>query len=333
MKNRIFTYILISISTLSCKKEIVQFQPKNPFKDIVYIEQQVFDLDKISSKEIIGKKGTKVYFNREDFNINENDKITLELKEYYTFEELLSNNIRTITINNELLESSGVIYLDFKVKGQTVKLHKNKKLKIEYPKPQDYNLRIFNGKIDSLNQFNWQIDNRVQTEIQILNRDSTLKYGGVEFYVGKFTTLDSVNYYRDLNSKSFSEIEKDKVIKLRWESPSYFIEELGWINFDKFVDFDSYIDFDIDLNNKKIDNYTCYFLYENLNSFSSLYRTKEDLSFKRIPLSGNTEIIILGRDGNEILYADKINLNSVHNSILDVNLKKIDSTDIKQLLK
>ena len=80
MKNRILLYFLVSISIFSCKKDTPEFRPTNPFDNILVIEKQFFDLDTLINKKIIGEKGTKIYFNREDFDINENDKVTLELK-------------------------------------------------------------------------------------------------------------------------------------------------------------------------------------------------------------------------------------------------------------
>jgi hypothetical protein len=126
MKKQILTYFLVSISVFSCKKDIAKFEPTNPFEKVVLVESQVFDLDTIGVKEIIGEKGTKIYFNREDFEIGKNDKVSVELKEYYNRLELISDNLNTITDKNELLESNGVIFLKFKSGDKELKL-KDKK--------------------------------------------------------------------------------------------------------------------------------------------------------------------------------------------------------------
>ena len=98
----------------------------NPFQENENArESQFFNLDTVQLKEITGKYGTKIYFDRNSFNVKGTDKITLELRELYSIQDLIKNNIRTITSKNELLESSGVIYLNFKRNGENIDLAGN----------------------------------------------------------------------------------------------------------------------------------------------------------------------------------------------------------------
>ena len=102
----------------------------DPFQTSAKVESQFFDLDTIALKEIEGKNGTKIYFLRESFDVDATDKISLELKEFYNISDLIRNNIRTITHDNKLLESSGVIYLNFTKNGEELKLKDSSTMRV-----------------------------------------------------------------------------------------------------------------------------------------------------------------------------------------------------------
>lgn len=321
MKNQIITYILVLFSIFSCKKDITEFEPTNPFQNILIVEKQVFELDTISIQEIIGEKGTKIYFNRDDFDIDENAKVTLELKEYYSRLELISDNLNTITDKNELLESNGVLFLDFKVGDKKIKLKKDKKLKLQFAQEFRKEDRIFNGVLDSLGQIKWFKNNESYTVFSILDYELTSRYRGVETYREKIIPIDSIQYYQDINIES-----------KWWLNPPILIDNFGWINVDKFLNPDSKISYELSLNIKKLDYINSFFLYKGLNSFISDYRKSDSLIFTDIPLKNETSLIIIGKKGNDY-FAEKSILNSDISGKLKMNLIKIDSTELKNLIK
>lgn len=57
----------------------------NPFLDVKSAESQYFNLDTIQLKQITGKHGTIIYFDRNSFNLKGSDKVILELKSYIVF--------------------------------------------------------------------------------------------------------------------------------------------------------------------------------------------------------------------------------------------------------
>ena len=321
MKNRILIYILISISTFSCKKDIAEFEPTNPFENILRVEKQVFDLDTITIKEITGKKGTRIYFNREDFDVNENDKIILELKEYYNRLELISNNLNTISDKNELLESNGVLYLNFKVDDKIVKLKRERSLKIEFAQEFRTEDRIFNGVLDSLNQITWIEDNAAYTVFPVIDDIITMNYGGVETYKDRIIPLDSLQYYKDLNTES-----------QWWLNPPIFVKNFGWINVDKILNPDSNISYELTFNIDELDYINSFLFYKDLNSFISDYRKLDDLTFVDIPLKNETSLIIIGKKGKRF-FASKRILDSKINGILKMELKETDTIKLKKLIQ
>ena len=329
MKNRILTYILVLFSIFSCKKDIAEFEPTNPFQNALIVEKQVFELDTISVKEIIGDKGTKIYFNREDFDIDENAKVTLELKEYYNRLELISDNLNTITDKNELLESNGVIYLSFKFGDKKVKLKKDKKLKLQFAQEFRKGDRIFNGVLDSINQITWIKNSETKILQTVLDSALTRRYGGVMTFKEKLIPIDSVDFY----NRQLEQIQDELIDDIQKVGyyPFVLVDELDWINVDKFLNIDSKISFELILNKSDLEKISIFFIYKDLNSFISNYRKYYDLKFIDIPLKNESSMIIIGEKGNDF-FVNKRTLNDQTNGEIKIDLKKVDSTELKKLL-
>ncbi|QXP59003.1 hypothetical protein [Olleya sp. HaHaR_3_96] len=339
MKKQILTYFLVSISIFSCKKDLAVFEPTNPFKNIVIVEKQLFDLDTISIKEITGKKGTKIYFNREDFDIDENNKVSVELKEYYNRLELISDNLNTITDKNELLESNGVIFLKFISGDKEIKLKDKKKLKIKFKKEFRKGDRIFNGVLDSINQIKWIEDKDTYITFPEIDTVISRRYGGVLTYREKIIPIDSLDYYSTTNKNLELEIEND-ISKINdelavdnwWTYPDVLIDDFGWINVDKILKPDGNISYELVLNKNNLEFVSTFLIYKDLNSFISDYRKPNDLIFVNIPIKNQTSLIVLGK-GKKEFYVKKVLIDKNTNGVLELDLKKVDTTQFKKILK
>ncbi|QXP78699.1 MULTISPECIES: hypothetical protein [Winogradskyella] len=332
MKNRILLYFLVLVSIFSCKKDIAEFKPTNPFENTLVIEKQFFDLDTLTNQIITGEKGTKIYFNREDFDINENDKVTLELKEYYNRLELISDNLNTVTNKNELLESNGVIYLNLKVGDKKINLKKDKKLRIEFAQKFRKGDRIYNGVLDSLNQITWIDDKETYISFPVFDSVSTRQFGGVETYMNKIISIDSLDYYSQLNIDMLSDATSELYIINWWDYPSILISNLGWINVDKIIEPDGIISYELNLNQSELDNVSTFLIYQDLNSFISDYRQPNNLKFTEIPIKNKTSLVVIAKKRTDI-YANRILLNKNTIGNLEIELKKTDSTELEKLLK
>ena len=327
-------FIGIFISLLSCNKTPIVLEPENHLKKFSKTKSQLFDIDTLSYFRIMGKYGTEIFFLREDFNVKDEEKITAELIEIYDFKELLLNNINTITSNDELLESSGVIYIDFKSDAKSIELKENTKLLIRFPEDKLLGNELYTAKPSGFDQFKWVEEKQVDTLFSI-NRGGGLFQ---ELIISK----DSVDYYKSFNLRTsgfetFDELWNSEVIL----SDSLYVDynvsfgifkNLGWINIDKIVRPDDTLSFNL-IESENIENLTIYIVYEGLNSFLSMYRTSDNLSFRDIPVKGKTELIILGNK-NDKIYADKILLNEIeHNSGIKINLKVKSQEEIIQLIE
>ncbi len=328
MKNQILTYFLVSILIFSCKKDITEFEPTNPFENVIVVKKQVFDLDTTSIKEIIGEKGTKIYFNREDFDINENDKVTIELKEYYSRLELISDNLNTITDKNELLESNGVVSIKVKIGDKEIKLKDGKKLKLKFAQQFRIGDRIFNGVLDSINQITWVQNSQTKVLQNVLDSVATRRFGVMTFKE-KLVSIDSVDYYNRQLERIQGELIED-IEKIGYY-PLVLVDDYDWINVDKILEVDSRITFELNLNKSDLEKISVFFIYKDLNSFISEYRKYYNLKFIDIPIKNKSSMIIVGEKENKLFAAKRI-LNEQSTGKININLKKIDSTELKELL-
>lgn len=313
------SFLLLII--ISCNDDKKTFKRKNYLKEFSKTKNQTFQLDSVDL--IVGKKGTKIYFNISNFNVSKYDTITAKLKEFYTFDELVYNDIHTITDKNELLESSGVIYIAFFKGDKKIALKKGHSVKIEFPEQKLKNNNIYIGQRDAIQGFLWKEEKQKDTIIRI-NKGTQRNPLIIELEMRK----DSIKNYDDIITST-----NNNIIALDNFSDSIaFSSKLGWINIDRIITEDYQISFELKSSMKKINEFSCYFIYENLNSFINDYRPKDSLQFKDIKIKGQTFLVILGNDGEDF-FLEKINLNELNTrSKIQLNLKKTSKKEFTELL-
>lgn len=297
----------------------------NPFKVSENVQNQIFDLDTIQLKEIIGKHGTKIYFHRNSFDVNSTDKISLELKELYNLSDLIKSNTRTVTNENELLESSGVIYLNFKSNGEDIYLKDSSRISVRFPFDLKAQERIFNGETDSIGQTSWSI---TESYFTVFRYDKTY---GID--IGHDITLDSLPYYKELWRKQDSVYEKtigsyENIEKSIGSAVS--LTNLGWINVDRFVEQPTKMDFSL-TNSLEIDGIIIYVVYDNLNSFTSYYPDEtKSIILTDIPILEGTSLIAVGIKDKQ-LFAQKMTIEE--KETMSLSLKPIIRTELDRLFK
>lgn len=325
MKNFLIVELILFflLFSISCREEKnVELKPENYLQNFSKVKLQTFDLDTTSLSEIEGENGTKIWFRREAFKVRENQKIMMELKEFYHFEELVLNNINTITSQGELLESSGVIYLDFLADGKSLNLKKDERIGILFPENRLDGNNIYNGAIDTLNRFAWSEE---ETYVGVMEYD---RFYGIDLL--KIIPRDSLEfYYQDIIPETVpGQVESD-FFNI---TGSIFLNRFKWINIDVLTSPDRLIDFELLPTDNNLENLSVYFHYSNLNSFVSDYRTIDNLKFKDIPIKNQTSLMVIGK-ANEKIYAATVNLTDVSASEIEINFKETNINKIIELLK
>ncbi len=326
-KQYCFLILLCSLFLFNCKPEIeIPFIPKNHLAEFQTEKPQLFDLDTISFKEIKGKRGTKINFSRDLFDIKNNEKIQLELIELYDFKEILYRNIQTLTTNNELLESSGVLKIKFTSNGKELQLKKGEKLMIYPPKGKLKENDIFLSETDSVGNVKWKITKQNHVIFQIERGSIT-----VDITISK----DSLNHYIQKEKEYKKLFKKRRLVrnKLIKESNFFILKNINseWINIDRIVNATSKINFDLYEDKKEFSGFNIYITYRDLNSFTYYSMVNDGLFFYDIPIKGKVDITIIGKNKNGIFY-DQIELNNISNdSKVKLNMKNISKENLKEL--
>lgn len=329
MKLQYLLLISLTILFFNCKTDKLEpFVPENHLASFQTEKPQFFDLDTLDYKTIIGKHGTKIIYYRELFDTIYKYPIQLELIELYDFKEILYRNIPTITTKDELLETSGVLKIKFTSNGKELEIREGQKLLIYPPTGKLKNNDIFLSEKDSITNIKWNI-----TDQNYVSK-SILLGGGISKRI--YIPFDSLSENEKSRIKSNQIINADELIhlELRNDLNSFILESIKekWINIDKFIQPEKRISFNIE-ENIDFSGYNTYVQYEDLNSFLSYTVTEDMLTLKNIPIKGRVNLIVVGRNLEEIFF-DKISLNSISdNSQIKLNMKKTSKYDLKKLFE
>jgi hypothetical protein len=313
-KTYYFIIIIMTTILFSCLDEN-NINPSEELKSLSNTKTQKIDLDTLKNKTIAGIKGTKIEFERNKFEVENGEKISLILKEFYEFKELFFNNINTITADNELLESSGVIYISFESNGKKLKLKEKEFLKISFPNLKLNKNTLFSAKTDSLNQFEWT---ELKEKKAITENARILRNVGGGITIEEIA-IDTVGY----NLGEFNKIDS--------LNNSVFLRKFDWINIDKLTEVDENISFQVEIENNDFGILTSYVIYQNRNSFVSNYHSNEELKLSNIPIIKNqTFLIVLGYKNN-LFFASKTQLKNEKKIVM--KLKEIDRKELEKLIE
>lgn len=316
--------LIFLVSCETKEKEVVVPKTTNLLKQFSSNQLQVFNLDTLSYKQIIGKDGTVIEFYRENFDVPDGQNLTLELREMYDFEELFYNNIQTLTNKGELLGSSGVLFIRVKANGKEVALKKGSGVLVKLAYSKLHNNKIFSGEVDNTGSFLWKEETVYVWEGLVYDPD--LKIDVLIEY-----PLDSLDYFvKDLVRVG----QREEEILNNANRFNVSITKLNWINIDRVVEPDSYLNFSIQLPSKveKLDGFEVYFIYKGINSFINDFRLADDLRFTNIPIKDETYMVVL-TGTHENNYGAKVKLSEVKNGEeVKQKMKKMDAIQLRKLL-
>lgn len=269
MKN--FILILISLLLFSCEKEnssnleVIKSQLKT---ENLFTTKFTLKNDTV----IKGKLGTQIFIPKDLFSNYTNSQITLELKEYYSKEDMILNGLTTITNQDELLESSGMIYINFTESGKQLEIKNGKLYNVILPSKSLNKSNIYTNKSDSI--FRWELEKQplkisFPDIIRNYNFGITVdKTGEGGFF--KETAVDSLEIVKKRDSLELlkminDELKKDEALSdlaSKVINPPRFemdlVDELNHESEDKYEDIN---------NNKKLTEKEKKNRIENRNSF------------------------------------------------------------------
>jgi hypothetical protein len=99
-------------------------------------QPQHFTINSIDLNELQGEYGTRVSFAQSSFVTESGQQVSapvdIELKECYTKEEMLQENLTTSS-NGKLLETKGAVHISAKCNGEEVHLKDGEEIKVQFP--------------------------------------------------------------------------------------------------------------------------------------------------------------------------------------------------------
>ena len=368
-------YILIfSIVMLSCQKEKKSLQVE---ENLIAISSQL-KVDKLQTFEFVlkndtiisGKEGTKIWIPKDLFENYTNGKITFELKEFYSKEDMILNGLSTVTDKDELLESSGMFYINFKEEGKQLKIKKGKSYKVEIPNKPLAESNIYYNNNDSV--FRWELsENKLYTEISDIVRNleysqsGKWKYDNIPDKFKKKIILDSLDFIKKRDSIEYLKIlKKDREIEnvsliesdSEWDTTLenqnvskeekierknfydnqneiylFTSDKLGWINIDKILIFDTKKEIMFNNSNEELKYFSVNIIYPNNRTVLNYNISQFTKYLLNVKVLGKIKIVIYANSGNKIMF-DSFYIDKNSMDEFDINFKETTLDKLKQAL-
>jgi len=323
--NKVIGLILIaSIALTNCnnrQSSDYNEQMKNEFAKLDSIlkqyeePSQIFKKSAETSSIIIGKKGTIITINPNDFITETGEplgkEIEIELRELTNQGQFLNANVQTIS-NKRLLVSGGAYFISITSQGKQLKLKQGKDLIIEFPKLANEEMFLFYGQRDSIGQMEWKQAN------------DTLK-------------VSQLNNLADTIIEAFDEIGRGVKIEKNVYS-AIKLASLGWINCDRFFEIQNKTDLLITFNpSENISSSNIFLVFKDINSLMQSYyfcsngKTLNE-GFKNVPVGYKVRLIAYSIKNKKIFsYASDLTI--IENQTLKIDLKETNDEELKRLFR
>ena len=368
-------YILIfSIVMLSCQKEKTSL----PIEENSIAISSQLKTDKLQNFEFVlkkdtlisGKEGTKVWITRDLFENYTNGKITFELKEFYSKEDMILNGLSTVTDKDELLESSGMFYINFKEGDKQLKIKKGKSYDVTIPNKPLAESNIYYNNNDSI--FSWELsENKIHTEISDIVRNleyfksGKWKYENIPDKFKKRVAIDSLEIVKKRDSLKYLKIineDNKKSIEALIESNSewaivledqnltkeeeivrhnfyenqnqiysFTSDKLGWINIDKILAYEVEKEITYKNTNQDLKYFSFNLIYQNNQSLLNYNLGQFDTYLNKTKIIGKIKVVVYANSGNKIMF-DSFYIDKNSKSEFDLNFKEITLDKLNQEL-
>lgn len=289
---------------------------------------QVFTIPSNKASVVKGAKGSLWYVEPKDLQTKSGKEVTgeirVELKELTTVEELLKNNVQTVS-NGKLLSSGGSYYIGMSAGGEELMLKQGKNLKIELPKlDKGDGMELFYGRRDELHNMNWSetgVPFKVEEPVVVKEKDTawmTIDRPKPRIFAqaapgrgrnwSEEAETDSIMSYVDgkpmdekdkKNSKQYEQV-KDVATNIY---SAIQLAELGWINVDKFLKSDM-VPLYVSISSADSVRFTkVYVIFKPIRGIIQSQFFGHNYTFKNIPKKTEARIVAYGFNKNKIMFA------------------------------
>ncbi len=369
-----FYILLCSVVIFSCQKEkTTQELDENSISISSQLKTdklQTFEFVLKNDTLISGKEGTKIWITKDLFENYTNGKITFELKEFYSKEDMILNGLSTVTDKDELLESSGMFYINCEEGNKQLKIKIGKSYDVTIPNKPLTESNIYYNDNDSI--FRWELSkNKLYTEISDIVRNleyfksGKWKYENIPDKFKKRVAIDSLEivkkrdslkYLKIINEDNKKSIEaliesnrewaivledqnltkEEKIVRHNFyenqnQIYSFTSDKLGWINIDKILAYEVEKEIMFKNVNQDLKYFSFNLVYQNNQSLLNYNLNEFKTHSDSVKIIGKIKVVIYANSGNKIMY-DSFYIDKNSKSEFDLNFKETTLDKLKQEL-
>lgn len=369
-----FFILLCSVLIFSCQKEkTTQELEENSIAISSQLKTEKLQTIEFFLKNdtlISGKEGTEIWITKDLFENYTNGKITFELKEFYSKEDMILNCLSTVTNKDELLESSGMFYINFKEGDKQLKIKRGKSYEVTIPNKPLEESNIYYNDNDSI--FRWELSkNKLYTEISDIVRNleyfksGKWKYENIPDKFKKRVAIDSLEIVKKRDSLKYLKIineDKKKSIEALIEENgewgialedknlskeekierhsfydnqnqiySFASDKLGWINIDKILVYEVEKEITFKNTNQELKYFSLNLIYQNNQSILNYNLNPFEIQSNLVKIVGKIKVVIYANSGNKIMF-DSFYIDKNSKSEFDLNFKETSLDKLKQEL-
>jgi hypothetical protein len=348
---RYLPFLFILLFIVSCGENARE----HTLSDFDTSSSQFFTIKPGRDTLIEGEKGTRIKFQKNSFVTNEGELVKEEvqifLREFYTVADFISNRLSTVTVDGDILRSSGMIFIQATSGGKELKIMEDKPMTLMFQRVQDSpTANLFSGEMGSNNEIRWRSLESVHNDTLVLVSTTIfhLSYGrdsiilDVKILVGTDTLereeVNSRQIDKIINRELALMIDQpgDDSVEINsidqmyvFDSERLYIFEtptLGLINCDFFIEEELY-PFTVKLED---DNSEIYVVLDNLNSVITPVFISKDANEYRfsVPKDIPISVVAYRKVGDTHYYT--IERMKSGSKIMNIKLKEAPLSKIRE---
>lgn len=333
----ILFWLIISSILVSCseKENLTAFKEIESLSD----SSQFFTLTNDNIARLEARNGAKLIIEPNTFEFNDGTSptgaIQLEVREVYEKSDMILNGLTT-TSDGRLLESFGMVLINATSGGKVLKIKDGRSIAITIPnKREGVAGELFYGeKTDSV--LNWQYAGTTQDTTEVV---TTIISRASERDSIKSTTYQYVNGLREFVSDTIFAIEGDYTFGMWTDSTitrptpvyEFQIENLGWINCDRFLDVEEKVNLEFKLQQYR--EPIGYLVFSSINSIMRIYFDENgEALLGNLPKDYNVDLIVIDKIKGNMMWVKKaLKIRSDNKIVLETS--KISKEELKAALK
>lgn len=256
---------------------------------------QVFTWSAETDTLITCKKGTVVYLPKGCLQLNGNlSSVQIEVQEYYSFSDFLSEELSTIS-GNRLLETGGMVYVSVQQDGQSVGLKKGGQYALYFPKKEENvsdSMQTFYGSRNEAGIVTWRLKTKAwgvkEPGIAVQGTYTQQKGATVNFNQNKLEEMRIA-----FNEKAMDQIEEAEL--------NYYVlnvSSFGWVNCDRFWNVkEQLIDYVVSVDGTSDMNINI--IFKDIRSILPAVKQNGKYVFKNVPVNSRVKLVGISYDGKQ----------------------------------